>query len=58
MYLYMAVTEITVSIALLMEENSIQQPIFHVSKSPIEVEKRYPVEKLVLALVMAKRKLR
>ncbi|CAL8169972.1 unnamed protein product [Prunus armeniaca] len=59
LYLYMAVTKIVVSVVLLREENSIQQPIFYMSKSLIEAEKRYPVaEKLVLALMMAKRKLR
>ncbi|KAI5327945.1 hypothetical protein L3X38_027341 [Prunus dulcis] len=59
LYLYMAVTEIAVSAVLLREENSIQQPIFYVSKSLIEAEKRYTLaEKLVLALVTAKRKLR
>ncbi|XP_034225508.1 uncharacterized protein LOC117635271 [Prunus dulcis] len=55
----MVVTEIVVSAVLLREENSIQQPIFYVSKSLIEAEKRYTLaEKLVLALVTAKWKLR
>ncbi|KAI5318282.1 hypothetical protein L3X38_037990 [Prunus dulcis] len=59
LYLYIAVIDITVSAVLLREENSIQQPIFYVSKSLIEDEKRYPLaKKLVLALVMAKHKLR
>ncbi|KAI5317941.1 hypothetical protein L3X38_037648 [Prunus dulcis] len=59
LYLYMVVTEIVVSAVLLREENSIQQPIFYVSKSLIEAEKRYTLaEKLVLALVTAKWKLR
>ncbi|CAL9011590.1 unnamed protein product [Prunus brigantina] len=59
LYLYMVVTEIALSAVLLREENSIQQPIFYVSKSLIEAKKRYPVaEKLMLALVTAKRKLR
>ncbi|CAL2271067.1 unnamed protein product [Prunus armeniaca] len=59
LYLYMAVTEIAVNVVLLRKENSLQQPIFYVSKSLIEAEKRYPLaEKLVLALVTAKRKLR
>ncbi|KAI5349724.1 hypothetical protein L3X38_002613 [Prunus dulcis] len=59
LYLYMAVTETAVSAVPLREENSIQQPIFYVSKSLIEAEKRYTLaEKLVLALVTAKRKLR
>lgn len=54
----MVVIEITLSVALLREENTIPQPIFYVSKSLIEAERRYSsVEMLMLALVMAKRKL-
>ncbi|CAL9001703.1 unnamed protein product [Prunus brigantina] len=59
LYIYLAVTEAAVSIALFQEENYLQQHIFYVSKSLIDTEKRYtPAEKLVLALVVAKRKLR
>ncbi|CAL9012805.1 unnamed protein product [Prunus brigantina] len=59
LYLHMAVTKIAISVVLLREEYSIQQPIFYITKSLIEVKKIYSLaEKLVLALVTAKRKLR
>ncbi|CAL8115461.1 unnamed protein product [Prunus armeniaca] len=59
LYVYLAITEAAVSVALFREENYLQQPIFYVSKSLIDAEKRYtPAEKLVLASVVTKRKLR
>ncbi|CAL2231421.1 unnamed protein product [Prunus armeniaca] len=58
LYIYHVITEAAVSVVLFREKNYLQQPIFYVSKSLIDTEKRYTlVEKLVLALVEAKRKL-
>ena len=51
------VSEHTVS-ALLLRDQGVQQPIYYVSKSLVNAKTRYlPLEKLVLALVHAKRKL-
>ncbi|KAM1581578.1 hypothetical protein ACFX10_029417 [Malus domestica] len=52
LYMYLAVSEGAVSAALFREEGLVQQPIFYVSKSLIDAEKRYsPTE-------TAKKKLR
>ena len=41
LYMYMAVSERAVSDALFREKGTVQQPIFYVSKSFIDAEKRY-----------------
>ena len=57
LFMYLSVSEHTVS-ALLLRDQGVQQPLYYVSKSLVNAEIRYlPLEKLVLALVHAKRKL-
>ncbi|XP_038687612.1 uncharacterized protein LOC119987002 [Tripterygium wilfordii] len=54
----MAVSEHAVSAVILREEKKVQYPIYYVSKTLLDAETRYsPLEKLLLALVMASRKL-
>lgn len=56
---YLAVSEVVVSAVLVCETKGTQSPIYYISKTLIDVETRYPhFEKLVLALVVASRKLR
>ena len=55
--MYLAVTEHAVS-AVLLRDQGVQMPVYYVSKTLVDVETRYlPLEKLVLALVHATRKL-
>ncbi|XP_070015196.1 uncharacterized protein [Nicotiana sylvestris] len=57
--IYLAVSEIAVSVVLVRENKGKPPPIYYVSKSLLDAETRYPhLEKLDLALVMASRKLR
>ena len=59
LYVYLAVTEVAVSVVLIREKDSNQLPIYYVSKTLLDAETRYsPTEKLVLSLVMASIKLR
>ncbi|KFK22473.1 hypothetical protein AALP_AAs51959U000100, partial [Arabis alpina] len=59
LFLYIAVSETTVSAVLVREERGEQKPIFYVSKTLTDAETRYPqLEKLALSIVMASRKLR
>ncbi|CAA0833865.1 Unknown protein, partial [Striga hermonthica] len=59
LYLYLGVSEVAVSAALVREEDSGQHPIYYVSKALHDAELRYsPMEKLAFALVTAARKLR
>ena len=60
LYLYLAVSKISVSVALFKEdENRKQRPIFFVSKSLSEVETRYThLKKAALTLRVAAKKLR
>ena len=59
MLLYLAVSEHVVSAVLVCEEGSKQLPIYYVSKALLDAETRYShLEKLVLALIVAARKLR
>ena len=56
--LYLAVFDRAVSAGLLKEEEREQRPMYYVSKAMVDAETRYlPLEKLILALVMAARKL-
>ena len=55
--MYLSVSEHAVSVVLLRDQG-MQQPIYYVSKTLVDAETRYlPLEKLVLTLVHAIRKL-
>ena len=57
LFMYLSVSEHAVS-AMLLKDQGVQQPIYYVSKTLVDVETRYlPLEKFVLALVHATRKL-
>nr|XP_025616499.1 uncharacterized protein LOC112708784 [Arachis hypogaea] len=59
LYLYLSVTEMTVSSVLVTETNKDQQPVYFVSKTLQNAELRYPkLEKLVLAIIFSARRLR
>ena len=59
LYLYIAVSQVAVSAALVKEEEGIQRPVYFVSKAFRGAEERYPrMEKLAFALVTAARKLK
>ena len=59
LYLYLTVTPHTVSSALVREEGRVQKPVYYISRALRGAEARYPqIEKLVLALITASRKLR
>ena len=57
LFMYLLVSEHVVS-ALLLRDQGVQQPVYYVSKTLVDAEIRYlPLEKLVLALVHAMRKM-
>ena len=57
LFMYLLMSEHAVSVVLLRDQG-VQQPIYYVSKTLVDVEMRYlPLEKLVLALMHATRKL-
>ncbi|XP_063948038.1 uncharacterized protein LOC135152135 [Daucus carota subsp. sativus] len=59
LYIYLSVTDHAVSAVLVKAVENTQAPVYYVSKSLIDAEKRYTLlEKLVLALAMASTKLR
>jgi ribonuclease HI len=59
LYLYMAVSSNAISAVLVKDLEGQQHPVYYVSKSLLDAEKRYShLEKLILALVMASTKLR
>lgn len=59
LYLYLAVTPTTVSLALIQEENQVQRLIYYTNQALYGVEQRYPkLKKVTFALVTSKRKLR
>ncbi|XP_024014218.1 uncharacterized protein LOC112088171 [Eutrema salsugineum] len=59
LYLYIAVSSSAVSGILVKEDRGEQKPIFYVSKTLDDTEKRYStLEKLALAVIMSARKLR
>ena len=59
LYLYISVSQATVSAALVREEEGAQQPVYFISRAFRGAEERYPqMEKLAFALVMATRKLK
>jgi len=58
LFTYIAVVPHAVSLVLIREDNGTQRPVYYVSKSLHEAEIRYlPLEKVVLAIVQATRKL-
>ena len=53
LFAYIAVTQYAVSLVLRRVDNSIQRPVYYVSKSLHEAEVRYlPLEKVILAVVL------
>ena len=57
LFMYLLVSEHAVS-AMLLRDQGVQQPVYYISKTLVDVEMRYlPLEKLVLALVHTTRKL-
>ena len=59
MFLYLAVSPIAVSAALVREEDKVQKPVYYTSRALCGVEERYPpTEKLAFALVTVARKLK
>ena len=58
LFTYIAVASHAVSLVLIQVDNGVQKPIYYMSKSLHELEVRYlPLEKAILAVVHAKRKL-
>ena len=59
LYLYIAVTQAVVSVALVREEKGSQRPVYFISRAFRRAEERYPrMEKLAFALVTTARKLK
>jgi len=59
LFLHLAVSNTTVSTALLREDGGIQKPVYYVSKALIDGQTRYTrIEKLVFTLFITKRKLK
>lgn len=59
LYLYLSVSNYTVSSALICEVAGIQHLVYYASKTLLDAEKRYlPLEKLAFALLIASRKLK
>ena len=57
--MYLAVSKVVVSAVLFREENKKQRPVFYFSRMLLDAKTRYSVvEKMVLALVNEKKKLR
>jgi len=59
LYMYLAVSSLTVSSALIREDKGIQKPVYFTSRALRGAEERYPrIEKLAFALIVSARKLR
>ena len=57
LFMYLSVSDHVVSVVLLKDQGT-QRPVYYISKTLVDAETRYlPLEKLVLALVHATRKL-
>ena len=58
LFLYLAVSQTTVSLTMIREELQIQRPVYYTSQAFQGTEARYlRIEKLVFALIVASRKL-
>ena len=56
-FMYLSVSDHSVN-AVLLRDQGMQQPVYYISKTMVNAETRYlPLEKLVLALMNATRKL-
>ena len=59
LFLYLAVSPVAVSAALIREEDGVQKPVYYANRALRGAEERYPpMEKLAFALVTAARKLK
>ena len=59
LFLYLAVSPVVVSAALIREEERVQKPVYYASRVLHGAKERYsPIEKLAFALVTAARKLK
>ena len=58
MFLYLAVSELVVSGALVREDRGVQKPIYYVSKSLLDAETRFHRMEMILALFVILRKLK
>ena len=59
LYLYLAVSAMTMSVALIREEGKTQLPVYYISQAFQGVEAKYPrIEKIAFALIVASCKLR
>ena len=57
--LYLAISDFATSVALVREQDRVQQPVYYCSRALRGAKERYPkMEKLILALVTTSRKLR
>ena len=59
LFLYLAISPVAVSAALIREEEKVQKPVYYASRALCGAEERYPpMEKLAFTLVTATRKLK
>ena len=59
LFLYLVVSLVVVSAALVREKEKVQRPVYYTSQALCGAEERYPLmEKLAFALVTAARKLK
>ena len=59
LFLYLAVSPVAVSAALIREEEKVQKPVYYASRALRGAEERYPpIEKLAFVLVMVTHKLK
>ena len=59
LFLYLAISPVAVSAALIREEEKVQKPVYYASRALCGAEERYPpMEKLAFTLVTAARKLK
>ena len=58
LYAYLIVTNYAISLILIRKKDRVQKPVYYISKSLQKIETHYlPLEKVVLAIVHARRKL-